>query len=157
MTRNNRRTVVFAAALAVSAIAGAHAQGWGHHGGHGQMLFGLLDGVTLTDSQQQQIHADMKASFGATRSTRHQLRALEQQIAAAMTSSGSVTSATVTPLIQQEETLRGQLDQARMTLALQIRGVLTAQQLAQAAQAQSQLQSLHQQEERIAHPGATAE
>ena len=157
MTRNNRRTALFAAALAVSAVVGAHAQGWAGHRGDGRMLFGLLDGVTLSDGQQQQIHADMKAGWQSTKATRQALRAVEHQLAAVMTSSGNVTSATLTPLIQQEETLRGQLDQARMTVALQIRGVLTAQQLAQAAQAQSQLTALHQQEEQIAHPGASAE
>ncbi len=155
MKPNNRRTALFALALGLSAVAGAHAQGWGGHGDH--RLFGLLDGVTLSDAQQQQVHADIKAGLEATKSTRQALRAIDGQIASAMLSSGSVTAATLTPMIQQQEQLKAQLDQERLTVALQIRGVLTASQIAQAAQAHSALAALHQQEEAIAHPAAQAE
>ena len=155
MKTNNRRTALFALALGLSAMAGAHAQGWGGHGGH--RLFGLLEGVTLSDTQQQQVHADIKAGFQATKSTRQALRAIDEQIASAMLSSGSVTATTLTPMIQQQEQLKAQLDQERLTVALQVRGVLTAAQIAQAAQAHSALAALHQQEEAIAHPGAQAE
>ncbi len=156
MTRNNnRRTVAFAFALGLSAIAGAHAQGWGGpHGDH--MLFGLLDGVTLTDAQKEQVHADMKAGFAASRTTRQSLHAIDEQIATMMTSSSSVSAASVTPLVQQQETLRAQLDQERVAVALQIRSVLTASQLAQAAAAHGQLAALHQQEMAISHPEGSA-
>ncbi len=157
MTRsNNRRTAVFAIALGMSAISGANAQGWGGHGGD-HRLFGLLDGVTLTDSQTQQIHADIKAGFAQARSTMQSLHAVEEQMATAMTASGTPTAASLAPLLQQEETLRAQLDQDRLAVALQVRQVLTASQLAQAAQVHSQLAALHQQEMAIAHPGTTAQ
>ena len=157
MTRsNNRRTVLFASALALSAAAGAHAHEWGGHA-HGNMMFGLLDGVTLSDTQQQQVHTVMQSGFAATRSTRQALRALDEQISSAMLSPGTVSTASLTPLLQQQERLRAQLDQERLSVALQVRQVLTASQLAQAAQAHSQLAGLHQQEESIAHPGGTAE
>ena len=152
MTRkDNLRTAVFALALGLSAVAGAHAQGWGGpHGDH--HLFGLLEGVTLSDSQKAQVHADMKAGFAASRATMHSLHAIDEQIATLMTSAGSVSAASVTPLIQQQEALRAQLDQERVSVALQVRSVLTASQLAQAAAAHSQLAALHQQEMAISHP-----
>ncbi len=155
MTRNNSRMVVLALALGVSAVAGAHAQGWGGHRDH--RLFGLLEGVTLSDAQQQQIHADIKAGFEATRTTRQALHALNRQIASTMLSSGSVSQASIMPLVQQQEQLRAQLDQERVAVALQIRGVLTASQLAQAAQAHGQLAALHEQEQAIEHPGEQAQ
>ena len=155
MRINNRRTALFALALGVSAIAGAHAQGWGGpHGGH--RMFGLLDGVTLSDAQKAQIHSDLKAGFTAARTTMQSLHALDDQITAMMTSSGSVSAASVMPLIEQQETLRSQLDQERVAVALQVRSVLTASQLAQAAAAHSQLEALHQQEMAIENPGASA-
>ena len=156
MTRiNNRRTTLFALALGVSAIAGAHAQGWGGpHGDH--HMFGLLDGVTLSDAQKEQVHSDMKAGFAAARTTMQSLHAIDDQITAMMTSSGSVSAASAMALIQQQETLRSQLDQERVAVALQVRSVLTATQLTQAAAAHSQLEALHQQEMAISHPDAGA-
>ena len=151
----NRRFACLALALGMSASAGAHAREWGGHEGH--MLFGLLDGVTLTDQQQEQVHAAMRTGFAETKSTRQQLHALEGEVSAAMLASGTVSSASITPLIQQEEQLKAALDQERVAVALQVRQILTASQLAQAAQAHSQLTSLHEQEQAIAHPAASGE
>ena len=156
MTRSdNRRTVIFAVALGLSAVAGARAQGWGRGGDHA--MFGLLDGVTLSDAQQQQVHDDVKAGFAATKTTRHALHALDAQITSAILAPGGVSAASLAPLIQQQEQLRAQLDQERVAVALQIRQVLTSSQVAQAAQTHSQLAGLRQQEEAIAHPSGASE
>jgi Spy/CpxP family protein refolding chaperone len=156
LTRHSARLGALVAILGLADAGAAHAQapGWGH--GHGDRMFGLLQGVTLSDSQREQIHSYVKAGFQATKSTRETLRGLQRQVDALMLSSGSVSSASVTPLIQQEEQLKAQLDQERLSVALQVRSVLSASQIAQAAAAHSQLETLHQQEEAIVHPSSTA-
>ena len=146
-------TVVPFAALAAP-------QGHGGHGGHHQGAFGFLKGVTLTPEQQTQIHQIMQTSWNTAKPLAEQLRTDRKQIADLLASTGAVTAAQLTPIQQQAEQVRQQLDSQRLATALQIRALLTPAQLAQSAQVHQQLASLHQQERAIfqaAHPGAPAQ
>ena len=71
---------------------------------------------------------------------------------ARMLAPGSITEADLAPLVTQEEQLRTQLDQIRISTGLQMRAVLTASQLADAAAKQTQLVSLHEQERAVVDP-----
>ncbi len=140
----------------VGTAGAAVAQGWGgyHHGfgGSGGGEFGLLHALSLTDAQQTQVHAAMQAGHEASASARTQLHAIEAQIKAKLAASGSVTMADVAPLLQQKEQLMAQLDQQRMATMLQVRAVLTPEQISRAASMEAQLATLHAQERAVTAP-----
>ena len=138
--------------LATSLVAllplGAMAEGGpggGHwHGRHGRDL-AFLAGVPLTDQQQEQIHQLLHAGFEQIKPLRQQIHDLHRQVGDALAGSGSVDQGQLTGLEQQIAQLRGQIDQQRLETALQVRALLTPEQLAQAAQAHQQLRSLREQ------------
>lgn len=140
------RKVLLAASVAALLPLAAMAQerGGRWHGGHGGD-FAFLTGVQLTNAQKEQVHELMHTSFAQVKPLMQQLHSLHQQIGDQMASAGSVDQAQVTSLLQQLEQVREQLDQQRLETALQVRALLTPEQLAQAAQAHQQLQSLHAQ------------
>ena len=139
--------LVLSAAAGLAVSAGASAQpAW--HGGFRE----ILAAAQLSTSQKQQVHQIMQAARTQNAAQYTQMRALHQQIEQTLLSSGNVTAAQLTPLVQQEEALRQQLDASRIQTALAIRNVLTPAQLTQAASAQAQLSTLHQQEHAIVHP-----
>jgi Spy/CpxP family protein refolding chaperone len=78
-----------------------------------------------------------------------QLRSVHEQRATAILSSGAVTAEALQPMVAQEETLRAQLDTIRLNTELQIRALLTPEQLAQAAATHAKLESLHEQEHAV--------
>jgi Spy/CpxP family protein refolding chaperone len=143
-----------AAAVPVAALAAPGGHG-GHQGHHG--AFGFLQGVTLTPEQKTQIHQITQASWTTAKPLMQQLRTDRQQISDLLANGGAVTAAQLTPIQQQAEQVRQQLDSQRLATALQIRQLLTPAQLAQSAQMHQQLASLHQQERAVfqsAHPDA---
>ena len=141
------RKTLFAAALVGLAGAGptvaARAQpgpgGW-HHGG------GLLDGIALTDDQKSKLHALMQAGRADTRALREQMRAIHEKIDATLLSPGSVTEATLAPMVQQQEALMQQMDAKHMSDEIAIRNLLTADQIAKASATHAQIAALHDQE-----------
>ncbi len=112
--------------------------GW-HHGSP------LLEGVTLTDDQRTKMHALMKAEHGPG-SLFAQLRAVHEQIDNAVLGSGTVSEASLQPLVQQETALMQQLEAQRISNELAIRNMLTPAQLATASSTHAQMEALHQQE-----------
>ncbi|HUH84889.1 MAG TPA: periplasmic heavy metal sensor [Stellaceae bacterium] len=151
------RKVLLAASVAALLPLAAMAQGGGGHWhrGHGGDL-AFLAGVQLTDAQKEQVHQLMHTSFTQIKPLIDQLRSLRQQIGDQMASTGSVDQAQLTPLVQQLEQVRDQIDQQRVETALQVRALLTSEQLAQAAQAHQQLQSLHAQIKSVLSQGKSA-
>ena len=142
-------TMALAAALiALSGVAGAQS-GYGHH--HEDELF---QGVSLTDAQRDQVHQIEHAGWTQARSTMQQVRSVHEQIMSRLLAPGTVTEADLAPLVQQEQALRAQIDQQRLAAALQMRQVLTPEQLAQAAAKQQQLKSLHDQEHQLMQPAS---
>ncbi len=137
-----------AAALALSLSANAafaqapHAGGWHHEG----MEF--LRGVTLTDAQKEQIHTIAEASMPSMKPLMMQDHTLHEQYESALLA--GATSTQLSGIISQEEALKTQMDTQRLNLDLQIRGVLTPDQLAQASATSAKLAALHEQEHQIA-------
>ncbi len=145
------RKMILAAAMAgvigTGAAATAFAQGgpggpegW-HHGG-----MQLLEGITLTDEQKSTLRTLMQDGHAGSRALRQQLRAVHEQIETTLLSSGTVTAATLTPLVQQQEALMQQLDAQRIAREVAVHDMLTPAQLSQASAAHAQLEALHQQE-----------
>ena len=133
----------------LAASVGAAAQGYSHGGRQG--LGQVLGAVQLSSDQQQQVHSIMSAARTQNAPQRAQLQALQQQIDSALLSPGT-TEAQILPLLQQQESLRQQLDVSRIETQLAVRNVMTSAQLAKAASVQAQLATLHQQEHAVAAP-----
>jgi Spy/CpxP family protein refolding chaperone len=136
---------VTACALSATGVAVAAPHGgWG--GGEGMEL---LHSVSLTDAQKEQAHAIEKAAWASSKPIMEQLRSVHEQRATAMLSSGAVTAEALQPMVAQEESLRSQLDAIRLNTELQIRALLTPEQLAQAAATHAKLTALHEQEHAV--------
>jgi Spy/CpxP family protein refolding chaperone len=132
-------TLTSALLLAGAAIAQPHGD-WGHG------PFEFLHGLNLSEAQQAQVHDIMKSAWANEKPVMEKLRAAHQAEINVLLGAGTVTADTVAPTLAQEETLRQQLDQAHVATALQIRAVLTPEQLAAAATKFAQIEQLHEQE-----------
>lgn len=141
------------AGLTISASAFAHPGG---RDGRGSSLGEVLHTLQLSSTQQQQVHQIMSQAHAANAPVMSQICALQQQIDKTLLASGSVTEAQLLPLVQQQETLRRQIDVVRLQSAVAVRNLLTSAQLTQAAATQAQLATLHQQEHAIMESAAEA-
>lgn len=112
----------------------------------------FLRGVSLTDAQREQVRQIEQAGWAQAKGGFEQMRSLHEQIMARLLAPGSVTEADLAPLVQQEQTLRAQEDEQRLARALQVRQILTPQQLAEAASRHQQLENLHEQKHQLMQP-----
>jgi len=138
--------IALAGSVAVTAIASAqpHGEMMGHDGG---MAF--MHAVKLTDEQKAQVKEIMKASWQQMRPLMKQERALHEQEMNALLSTGAVTVEQLQPILAQEEALRTQIDTLHLTTMVQMRSLLTADQIAKAATTHAQLEQLHAQEHAV--------
>jgi Spy/CpxP family protein refolding chaperone len=154
----NAKKVMIAAALAVAlplaalALPGHDGPGgaaWAHQGGPRDEAFEILRGVKLTEAQRTQVHSLMQTAHTQMKPVEQQLRSIHEQIKTALFSTASVDANALKALQEQATTLHAQVDAARLNTAIQVRAVLTPEQLAKAAQMHEQLEALHQQERQI--------
>jgi Spy/CpxP family protein refolding chaperone len=133
-------------ALGMSGMAVAQPRGGEfHHGGGMEFLHGL----SLTDAQKAQLKAIHQAGWKQMKPIMEQMRALHEQMVNRMLAAGEVTTEALSPLVQQEESLRNQMDAIHLSQTLQMRALLTPEQLAQAASTHAKLETLHQQEHAV--------
>jgi Spy/CpxP family protein refolding chaperone len=132
------RTTFTAGALALVIAAGTGAMGYGMPGGgggHGGFAGGprLLHALNLSADQKQQV----QTIFQAHRATFKQLAANErtarEAIADAMFGTSAVTQQALDPLVQQEAQARTALMNERLAVAIQVRGILTPDQIQKAS------------------------
>jgi len=121
--------------------------GEGFEGMHGMHM--LLRAANLTADQKNQVHDLMKASKMQNKGTFKQIRALQEQIADKLASTGSVTESDLTALQSQIVQLKGQLATQSMKSALQIRALLTPAQLSKVADMHVKMKALHEQEHQL--------
>jgi Spy/CpxP family protein refolding chaperone len=140
--------VIAAGLISVAGFAGAQA----HDGGRGDWHHGegmeFLQGLNLTDAQKQQAHEIMQAGHTQAHTLMQQAHALHEQIVTQLLTAGT-TADQIQPLVTQEEQLRAQMDTAHLNMAIQLRGVLTPEQLTQAAATHQKLEALHEQEHEV--------
>ena len=105
----------------------------------------LLRGANLTADQKSQVQQIMTTHRGGFRDLFSQLRAAQDQMANKLFSTERLQEADLAPQVQQIAQLRNQLAEEGLKVVLEIRGVLTPEQLAKASQLKSQMQSLHSQ------------
>jgi periplasmic protein CpxP/Spy len=115
-----------------------------------------LGAAALTLAQQKQIHDIMSASRTSSEPQMQQLHSIRDQIADKLLSSGSVSAADLAPLLAQQTAIQQQLDNQMISTAIQIRGVLTPDQLSRVASVHDKLKAIHTQIDSILGPPPNA-
>jgi Spy/CpxP family protein refolding chaperone len=124
---------------------GPHERGGMAGDGTGIALPLLLRAANLTPDQKAQVRQIMANHRVTLRELFNQLRRAQDQMANRLFSTGRLQEADLAPQVQQIAQLRNQLAEEGLKVVLEIRGVLTPEQLAKAAQLKSQMQSLQSQ------------
>jgi Spy/CpxP family protein refolding chaperone len=144
------RAGLVAALLGVMVVTGAtpapaqrqreHGPGWGRDGGMALPL--LVRAANLTPEQDTKVRAILSGHRDVTRNTVEQLRRAQDELADRLLSSGAVQAADLQPLLKQIAALREQLLQDSAQIALEVRGVLTPEQIVKAGQLRSRMRQL---------------
>jgi Spy/CpxP family protein refolding chaperone len=113
--------------------------------GTGVALPLLLRGANLTSDQKAQVREIMANHRETFRNLFSQLRIAQDQMANKLFSAGRLQQTDLAPQIQQIAQLRNQLAEEGLKVVLEIRDILTPEQLAKASQLKAQMQSLHSQ------------
>jgi Spy/CpxP family protein refolding chaperone len=111
----------------------------------GMMLPALLQGVKLTDDQRKQVREILKTNHKTFFSLFDQLRTANQALADRLVSPGSVTEQDLQPLVDQVMTVRRDIVSQGLKVVLQVRQVLTPEQLAKAAEVKAKMRELRAQ------------
>ncbi len=112
------------------------------HGGFGMMLPLFVKGAGLTEAQQAQVKQIVANHHPQFRALLGQLRTAHERLAEKLYAPGAVKTEDLAPLTQEISQLRGQLNQEGLQVALEIRGVLTPEQLAKAGQVRHRFNEL---------------
>ena len=110
--------------------------------GPGMMLPLVLKKLNLTDEQKTQVQGIMESYRETVQPLFQQLKTLHEGMADKFYTSGDLTADDFTSQTQQTSLLQEQIKNAGLNAALNVRAVLTPDQLAQAAQIKSQMQAL---------------
>jgi Spy/CpxP family protein refolding chaperone len=143
------------------APAGAQVQGPPHArgpkggwGGAGLMLGVPLHALNLTPDQQTQVKSIFSTYRAQARPIIQQLRQAQGDLSDKLLASGQVQAADMQPQLQQISQLRSQLLQLSAQATLDVRNLLTSDQLATAAQTKAKLKDLRAQMRQLLAPGA---
>jgi Spy/CpxP family protein refolding chaperone len=110
--------------------------------GPGMRLPLLLRGINLTPEQKTQVH-DIIASHRSTfQETFNKLHTVHKDMADKLVAPGELQESDLLPQRQQIANLRNQLTQEGLKVMLEIRRVLTPEQLAKAAQLKQRMEAL---------------
>ncbi len=120
---------------------GGRGAGWGR-GGDEISLPLLVRGAGLTEAQRAQVKQIVASHRPKFEALQRQLRAAREQLDGRLYGPGPVTPEDLTPLIQQIGKLRDPLMQESLQVALEVRKVLTPDQLAKAMLRRQRLNEL---------------
>jgi Spy/CpxP family protein refolding chaperone len=113
--------------------------------GTGMALPLLLHAANLTADQKTQVRQIVTNHRAVLHELFSQLRAAQDQMTNKLFSTGRLQQADLASQVQQIAQLRNQLAEEGLRAVLEIRGILTPEQLEKASQLKSQMQSLHSQ------------
>lgn len=113
---------------------------WGRDGG--MALPFLIRSANLTPEQETKVRTILSAHRTTTRNALEQLRRAQDELADKLLAAGPVQSADLQPQLQQIGQLREQLLQDSAQIALEVRAVLTPEQLAKAGQVKARMKQL---------------
>jgi len=112
--------------------------------GSGLMLPVMLRHAGLTPDQEERVHAIMDADRERLHTLFGELEAANDALAAKLTAPGPLDAAALQPEVDRVAKVRRELMDQGLKTALAVRGVLTAEQLAKAAQIQTRLRALQE-------------
>lgn len=121
--------------------------GWGREGGMALPL--LIRAAKLTPEQDGKVRAILTNHRTVTRNTVEQLRRAQDELADKLLGPAPVQAADLQPLLKQIAALREQLLQDSAQIALEVRSVLTSEQLARAGQVKARMQQLQSELQQI--------
>jgi Spy/CpxP family protein refolding chaperone len=113
---------------------------WGRDGG--TALPFLIRSANLTPEQETKVRTILSAHRTGTRATLDQLRRAQDELADKLLAAAPIQTADLQPQLQQIGQLREQLLQDSAQIALEVRAVLTPEQLAKAAQVKARMKQL---------------
>jgi Spy/CpxP family protein refolding chaperone len=113
------------------------------------MLPVLLRSANLTPDQQSQVRSILAARRTSARSIIQQLRQAQAELADKLVAPGPAQMADIQPQLQKISQLRDQLLQNGAQATLDIRALLTADQLTAAGQAKDRLRQLRSEMQQI--------
>lgn len=147
-----KRVIAGVLVLVALSAAPALAQGPGHEsssmrwsGGRGDgELWLMIRAANLTPEQQTRVRAILSAHRATARPLIEQLRQAQQELGGKLLAPGPVQAADLQPQLQRIGQLRDQLAQDSAGAALEVRAVLTPEQLARVAQVKDRLRQLRE-------------
>jgi Spy/CpxP family protein refolding chaperone len=113
---------------------------WGRDGG--MALPFLIRSANLTPEQETKVRTILSAHRTTTRNVLEQLRRAQDELADKLLAAGPVQTAELQPQLQQIGQLREQLLQDSAQIALEVRAILTPEQLAKAGQVKARMKQL---------------
>jgi len=136
LNKRNIGLVIGVAFIVGSVAVPVRAQEMRHHG-RGGSLFLLMRAAQLTPDQKTQVHSIMQGNRSTFRDIFSQLGPLRQKLNSQLFSTGTADPT----LLNQINSLRGQLEQARLNVFQQVWQLLNSAQQSQVASVYSQLQA----------------
>lgn len=115
-------------------------------------LWLMIRAANLTPEQQAKVRGILSAHRAATRPLIEQLRQAQQELGAKLLAPGPLQPADLQPQLGRISQLRDQLAQDGAQAALEVRAVLTPEQLARAAQTKERLTQLREEMHRLMQP-----
>ncbi len=131
---------------------GGRDAGWGH-GGDGMFLPQLVRGVGLTEAQRAQVRQIVESHRPKFEALQRQHRAAREQLAEKLYAPGPVKAEDLAPLTQQIDKLREPLMHESLQVALEVRKVLTPDQLAKAMRRWRRLNELQAEMRKLLEEG----
>lgn len=124
---------------------------WGGGRGDGELWL-MIRAANLNPEQQARVRAILSAHRAAARPLIEQLRQAQQELGGRLLAPGPVQAADLQPQLQRIGQLRDQLAQDSATAALEVRAVLTPEQLARVAQTKDRLKQLREEMHQLVQP-----
>lgn len=121
-------------------------------GDAGMLLPLMLRSAELTPDQQAKVREVIAAHRATTRAIVQQLHQAQAELADKLFAAGAVQEADLAAPLQQIGQLRAQLLQASVRVALEVRTLLTPEQLAKAAQVKDRMRALESEMRQLLQP-----
>ncbi|MDD5559927.1 Spy/CpxP family protein refolding chaperone [Candidatus Methylomirabilis sp.] len=131
---------------------GGRGAGWGHPTDE-MFLLQLVQGAGLTETQQAQVRQIVASHRPKFETLRRQLRSAREQLAEKLYVPGPVKAEDLAPLIQQIGKLREPLMHESLQVALEVRKLLTPEQLAKAKQRRQRLNEIRAEMRKLLEEG----
>ncbi len=126
---------------------------WGTERPDGELWL-MIRATGLTADQQAKVRAILGSHRTAMRPVITQLRQSQQELGTKLLAPGQVQVADLQPQLQRISQLRDQLAQDSAQAALEVRAVLTPDQLAKVGQTKERLRQLREEMRQLMQPGA---